>query len=484
MKFIKGFILVAFFMAAGLVAGIAIQARFPGQIATFLHHVTKGAANKDMTGMNAPSLPDNPDTAVQLQDKDGKKPSAERKILFYRNPMNPSITSPVPAKDSMGMDYVPVYADAAGSEGSPGTVKIDPVVEQNMGVRTGMAMMREMSRIVRSYGRVTYDETRIYSIYPRFSGWLTDISVSTEGTSIRKGEVLAKIYSPELVSTQQDYLIALEGVRSLKPDKANNEEMANLSENAKKLVYAARRRLELFGISKTEIKRLESRGKLRNSLPVTGDISGTVIGIKAIEGLRVTPGTELYRVADLSEIWILADIYETDFPWIRRGDTVRVRAAALPGKTLKGNVDFIYPYENREKRTVQTRIRVKNPEGLLKPGMFVNVTIDAASRRALAVPSEAVLRTGTRNLVFVARQPGMYEPREVITGVAAHGFTEIRQGLEQGETVVISGQFLIDSESKLREATLKMIEGSRPEEKEKQGREGMDGMDMKKDASE
>ena len=390
------------------------------------------------------------------------------KILFYRNPMNPSITSPVPAKDAMGMDYVPVYEGGENSGESPGTVKIDPVVEQNIGVRTGKARIMEMSKVIRTYGRISYNEDKIYSVHPRSKGWLDRVYVSRTGDLIRKGQVLATIYSPELVSTQHEYLLAVQGRRHL-----GEVDIELIKMDAEALVRSARKRLRLFGVSEAEISKLETTGKASTSIEMRSSISGTVVKVAAREGGFVTPLSELYRVSDLSSVWVMADVYESDFPWIRKGDEALVSFPAKRGKPLKGTVRFIYPYEKAKKRTVQVRMVFENRKGLLKPDMFVNVSIMASPRKALAVPSEAIIRSGTREISFVKKGPGRYEPRQIETGIESGGYTAVINGLSPGEEVVTSAQFLIDSESKLREATLKMISP-----KKEKG-----GMKMKRESS-
>ncbi len=465
MKFFK--ILMA--VVIGLIIGAGAGYLLKDRISALLSSDTDMARVQDMEQKTDTGRADEPGA----QGPSG----GERKILFYRSPMNPAVTSPVPAKDEMGMDYVPVYEQGAGASDEPsGTVTIDPVVEQNMGVRVGMAGIRKMSRVVRTYGRVDYDQARIVSIHPRFSGWLEKVYVLRQGDFISRGQLLATIYSPELVSTQQDYLLALRGVESM---SAATDELPGLRENSEALVMSARRRLKLFGVSKADISRLERTGKVKNSLDIKSPYSGTVIRVRAVEGLAVTPATELYAVADLSTVWIMADVYEPDFPWIRQGDAISVTSAAMPGEGFAGTVEFIYPYEKQGKRTIQVRMSAENKKLLLKPGMFVNVVIETASRTALAVPSEAVLRTGTRSLVFVQREPGKFEPRDVTTGIEASGYTEITKGIKAHEQVVLSGQFLIDSESKLREATLKMISG----EKES-GMKDMEAMKQQADSGE
>ncbi len=410
-------------------------------------------------------------TGTSSKTRATDNPSEKKKILFYRNPMNPAVTSPVPKKDEMGMDYVPVYQEGGMPGQAPGTVRIDPVVEQNMGVRTGIARVRKMSHRVRTYARVEYDQTRVFSIHPRFKGWLERVLVTRQGDFIKKGQLLATIYSPELVSTQQDFLLALRAGDSL---KKTSKELPGLMENNAALVRSARRRLRLFGVTGSDLARLQHTGKIRISLEIRSPYTGTALRINAVEGLAVTPATELYAVANLSRVWIMADVYEPDFPWIRMGDRITGTSAAMPGKVFSGRVEFIYPYENQGKRTIRVRMVAENPEGLLKPGMFVNAVIDADPRTVLAVPSEAVMRTGTRNLVFINRAPGKFEPRDVTTGVETEGYTEITKGLKAGDPIVLSGQFLIDSESKLREATLKMISG----QKEPETGNRKDSMDM------
>jgi len=452
MKSIRILLLVIICLVAGAAAGIVFQDRIPWFPTDALNRLTGN--DTGMKEMQGTSGPDQEKKAAGQAEQSG-----QRRILFYRSPMNPSITSPVPAKDQMGMDYVPVYADEGASNQPAGTVTIDPVVEQNMGVRTGMAMFMELGRQVNTYGRIAWDEDRIASIYPRFRGWLQKVRVTRVGDYIKNGEVLAEIYSPELVSTQQDYILALKGLKSLTPEAV--AEMPVLEKNAEALIKSAEKRLRLFGISPQEIARLKKSGKVRDSLAIRSSVSGTVIRTVAVEGRSVTPATELYAVADPYHLWILADVYETDYPWIRRGDPATVKSVAFPGVTITGAVDFIYPYVKKSKRTVQVRIAVDNPDGLLKPDQYVSVEIEAGVRKVLAVPSEAVMRTGTRTLVFVQRDQGKFEPRDVVTGVEDRGFTSIIKGLNEHEMVVTSAQFLIDSESSLREATLKMMEPDR-----------------------
>ena len=411
--------------------------------------------------------------------KEGKKP------LFYRSPMNPAVTSPVPAKDNMGMDYIPVYADAADSTGPVGTVKIDPVLVQKIGVRIGMAMERTMSRIITTPARVTYDEETLTMVHSKFSGWAEEVFVNKTGEHVKKGQTLLTIYSPELVSTQEEYLLALANAKVLALSS-----MKEIRDDAKRLVSATRKRLSYFDIPEKVIRQLEQTGEVKRDLPIDSPFTGTAIDVDVEAGHYITPNKRLYRIADLSKVWVYAEVYEPDLPWIRRGDTALISVASQPGKQFSGTIDYVYPYEEGKTRTVRVRLVFENKDGRLKPGMFANITIHAAQRsNVLAVPSEAIVRSGSREQVFVVTGPGTFEPREVVTGVEADGYVEIIKGLKPHVNVVTSAQFLIDSESKLREATAKMLKPGKVTAKDEMGdaktkqaeksKDGdMSGMDM------
>jgi len=382
------------------------------------------------------------------------EPVGDKEPLFYRNPMNPAITSPVPAKDEMGMDYIPVYADASDSAGPAGTVKIDPVMVQKMGVRTGMAMERSMSRVITTPARVAFNEESLTMIHSKFNGWAEKVMVNRTGDKVHKGQILLTIYSPELVSTQEEYLLALANARVLAKSS-----MKEIRDDAERLVKATRKRLTYFDIPEQVIRQLERTGEVKRDLPIDTPFVGTVINIGVQAGHYITPQDELYRIADLSKVWVYANVYEPDLPWIHSGDMAMISVASQPGKQFSGIIDYIYPYEEGTTRTVKVRLVFDNKDGRLKPGMFADITIHAGTRdKVLAVPSEAIVRSGSKEQVFVVTGPGVFEPRQVVTGIEAEGYTEIVSGLNQHERVVTSAQFLIDSESKLREATAKMLE--------------------------
>jgi len=385
-----------------------------------------------------------------------EKPKKEPEILFYRNPMNPAITSPVFAQDEMGMDYIPVYADDDGGSGDEptGTVKIDPVTVQNIGVRTAVAEEQTLSRHIRSVGRVDFDEERLSRLHPKTEGWIEKLYIDKTGEQIKKNTILLNIYSPQLVSSQQEYLLALNNLDVL--SKSPNEE---IRQGAKDLVSSARERLELLDVPAHQIRELEQSRKIKKNLHIHSPFDGVIINIGAREGQYVTPTTELYKIADLSKVWVLADVYESEVSWIQEDDPVEMKLAAIPGRVFTGRVGYIYPYAEAKTRTIKVRLEFDNPDMLLKPDMFADVTIHAQRKvDAIVIPSESVVRSGERDQVFVVRGHGKFEPRDVKLGVSSKGLVQVLEGVSAGETVVTSSQFLIDSESKLREATAKMME--------------------------
>ena len=390
---------------------------------------------------------------VYAEEKKSKK---EPEILFYRNPMNPAITSPVPAQDEMGMDYIAVYAEDDGERnGEPtGTVKIDPVTVQNIGVRTAVAEVQSLSRHIRSVGRVDFDEERLSRLHPKTEGWIEELYIDKTGEQIAKDAILLNIYSPQLVTSQQEYLLALNSLDALR--ESPYEEIRG---GAKELVSSARERLELLDVPEHQIRELERSRKIKKNLHIHSPFDGVVIHIGAREGQYVTPSTELYKIADLSRVWVFADVYENEVSWIQVGDPVEMKLAAIPGKVFSGRVGYIYPYAEAKTRTIKVRLEFDNPDMLLKPDMFADVTIHAQRNvDAIVIPAEAVVRSGEREQVFVVRAPGKFEPRDVRLGVSAKGLVQVLEGVSAGEEVVTSSQFLIDSESKLREATAKMLE--------------------------
>ena len=397
---------------------------------------------------------------------------AEKEVLFYRNPMKPSITSPVPAKDEMGMDYIPVYADGGTASGPAGTVTIDAVMEQNIGVRTTVAKKQVLSRTVRAVGRVTYDEEKLYRIHPKVEGWIDELFISQTGEQVTNDTMLLSLYSPQLVATQQEYLLALKNEEVLK-----DSPFPDIRNGAADLVKSSLKRLQLLDVPAHQLKDLTEKKVVKKSLHIHSPYRGVVMNLGVSKGEYVTPKTELYMLADLSKVWVFVDVYEYELPWVKKGDIAEITIAAAPGKTFTGKVTFIYPYMEKKTRTARVRLEFDNKDGLLKPDMFANVVLKGGKHiNAVVVPTEALVRSGSRTQIFIQREKGKFEPREVTVGISTAGLSQILDGVQEGEEVVTSSQFLIDSESKLREATAKMLE--RRVAQKSAVAEDMDDMDM------
>jgi len=392
-----------------------------------------------------------------------ENPLQQRKILFYRSPMNPAVTSPVPKKDAMDMDYVPVYADAGtGVADAAGTVKIDAVTVQNIGVRTAIAKMTTLSHIVRAVGRVAYDEEHIVRLHPKTEGWIETLRVDKTGQWVKKNEDLLSIYSPQLVASQQEYVLALNGLNALKKSPIEDIRLG-----AEEMVTSSRERLKLLDVPEHQLHDLTHSHNVKKGLHIHTPAEGIVMQIGAREGQYVTPETELYMIADLSTVWVYAEIYEHELPWVKEGDPVEMQLAGVPGRIFNGHLAFIYPYAEAKTRTIKVRLVFDNAELLLKPDMFSEVTIYAGKQvDAVVIPAEAVIRSGAKNQVFIVRGPGKFEPRLITTGLSSNGDVAVLEGLTAGEEVVTSAQFLIDSESRLHEATVKMTEPSTPQKPE------------------
>ena len=336
------------------------------------------------------------------------------KILYYRNPMGLPDTSQVPKKDSMGMDYIPVYG---GDAAEAGIVKIAPGRIQQLGVRTEAAATRSMSRSIRAVGTVALDERRIAVVAPRFEGWITRLLVNTTGQPVRKGERLAEVYGPDLVLAQQEYRIAREA-----SGKVDDGDMT-LHRNTNAIADAVMARFRNWGISPGAAK--------DGSLALTAPIDGIVMEKQAVDGLHFAAGDMLYRIADLSNVWVLVDVFEQDLALIRPGQDAKITATAYPDRAFAGKVAFVYPAINKETRTAKVRIELPNPDLALKTDMYATAEIAApVGAPVVAVPDSAVLDSGTRQVVLVERGEGRFEPRSVTVGQRAGGYAEIREGVK------------------------------------------------------
>ena len=384
-------------------------------------------------------------TAGVAPDAGGK---TARKLLYYRNPMGLPDTSPVPKKDSMGMDYIPVYEGEDAADGDSG-IKVSVEKIQKLGVRTETAQKRTLERVVRAAGRVEVDERRRFAIAPRFEGWVERLHVNVTGQIVGKGQPLFEVYSPELVSVQREYAIAASGASALAG--ARPEARAALQE----LALAGLARLKNWEISDEQIQALARGGEPRRSLTFRSPVSGVVLEKKAVQGMRFMPGEALYEVADLSSVWVIADVFEQDIGLVRVGAKARVSFNAYPGETFDGHITYVYPTLKAETRTVSVRIELSNPGGRLKPAMFAHVELTSRAGRGvqvITVPVSAVIDSGTRQVVFVQKGEGRFEPRPVKLGARSNEHVEVLDGVAEGEPVVVAANFLIDAESNLKAA--------------------------------
>ncbi len=390
----------------------------------------------------------------------GAAPKGGRKILFYRNPMNPAVTSPVPMKDEMGMDYVPVYEGEAGGEGTavPGysTINIGAESLRLAGVQTAPAVRERIGRSVRTVGNVVPDETRIRRVQTKFEGWIEKLHVNFTGQAVRKGQPLMDIYSPDLVASQREYLLALEMHKRLKENPYPEER-----EMAADLVQASKRRLELFDVPESFIAELEKGGKPRRTVTIDAPVSGYATAKEVFEGMRVMPGMELFTVTDLSRVWIEADLYEYEAQAVRVGQPATLTAAYDPGLRLKGRVAYVYPTISPESRTLKVRFEFPNPGLRLKPQMYADVSLELAAAEGVVIPDSALIETGLRQIVFVDIGGGKLEPREVKVGVRSDGKAQVLSGVKEGERVAVRANFLLDSESRLRAAIAGMTGAAR-----------------------
>lgn len=329
-----------------------------------------------------------------------------------------------------------------------GTVMLTPQKQQMIGVRTAVVASQTLRRTLRTVGRVEPDETRIAKVHTKFAGWVENVFVDFTGKLVERGKPLFSIYSPELVSTQQEYLISLRGEKYL-----GDSPYASVSEGAASLRSSARERLRLWDINETQIAELERTGKVSRTLTVSSPITGYVMDRKVFDRVYVTPEMDTYTVVDLSRVWVTADIYEYEVPYVRLGQVATMQMPSLPGRTFTGRVTYIYPTLDMNSRTVRVRLEFENPRMELKPNMFADVSLTIDYGNQLVVPAEAVLESGTRQLAFISRPNGYFEPRELKLGARIEQQYIVLSGLKQGETVVTSGNFLLDSESRLSTVT-------------------------------
>ena len=375
---------------------------------------------------------------------DAASVSGKGKVLYYKSTMLPGETSPKPGKDSMGMEMVPVYENEAAAASSS-EIEVDPVTIQNMNIQTTTVTRGPLRRMIRTVGTIDYNETALADVTTKFKGWIEKLDVDATGQLVHRGEPLFDIYSPELYSAEVEYLLTL------------NQSSTNDS-GAALLRESAANKLKFYDISDAQIAGLEKTGKPRKTLQILAPMDGFVIEKNVVQGQMVDAGMKLYKLADLGIVWVYAQIYEQDLPYIKLGQEAVVKLASMPDREFRGRVTYVYPNVDEKTRTARVRLEFENPGYFLKPGMFVSVQITSELEPSvLLVPDSAVLRSGEKNTVFVALPGGKFDPRTVTLGPEAeHDMYQIASGLKAGERIVTSGQFMLDSESQLREAIQKM----------------------------
>jgi Cu(I)/Ag(I) efflux system membrane fusion protein len=396
-----------------------------------------------------PVFEDAPAAQAAAEPTTAPKPpaSSDHRVLYYRNPMGLPDTSPKPKKDSMGMDYLPVFADEGTQGDPPGTVRISPGRLQTLGVRTEAAELRPMSaRTIRATGILQFDERHLATVTTKVPGWIEHLAVAATGDPVRRGQVLAEIYAPDLVASEEEYLVA--------------------ARMGGAVGSASVQRLRALDIPEDEIARLRRTGQSARRIAVVAREDGVVVDKPAQEGMRVDAGEALYKTADLKSMWLIAQVQEQDLGTIQPGKVARATFVAFPGRSFAGKVEFVYPSLSAETRTVRVRIVLPNPDGALRAAMYANVEIDgsAGAEPVLSVPNSAVLDSGTRQVVLVAGNEGRFEPRSVKLGVHGDDWVQVLDGINPGDRVVVGANFLIDAESNLRAALPGFSDGAKPAE--------------------
>jgi hypothetical protein len=393
-------------------------------------------------------------TLGQAEKAKADEPPAPKKKIMYRSTMMPNEVSDKPGKDSMGMDMVPYEVEESGAVTEVGgrvQVKISPERQQLIGIKTAPVKLQPIHKLIKAVGRVDYAEPNISIVNLKFDGWMEKLFVNSTGRAVRRGEPLFDIYSPDLVSAQQEYLIALKAGKTFG--------------DASSILKSAREKLRLWDVTDSQVDALGRTGQSTKTITVYSPGSGIVIEKNVIQGQKIMSGENLFKIADLSRVWILGEIYEYELPFIKTGQEAKISLSYYPGESFAGTITYIYPYLKPETRTNQIRIEVPNPGLKLKPEMFANLEIHVDYGTKLTVPSDAVLDAGDTKIVFVAKGDGYFEPREVKLGVKGQDMVEVLGGLSDGENVVTSANFLIDSESSLKAALNRMTKTAAGEHK-------------------
>ncbi len=370
-----------------------------------------------------------------------KRKAKKKVILFYRHPMDPKITSKTPKKGSMGMPYIAVYAKGSSDDADgDDVVKISPNIVNSMGVRTAQVVRGDLSRKIDTVAFVQFDEDKMLQVHMRAKGWIKNLKVRSAGERVTKGQILFEYYSPDLVNAQEEFLQAL---------RSNNSS----------LIRASRSKLLALDISTQQISKIIKQRKVNQLVQVYAQQSGIVSKLNVREGMYVRPHTRVMTLADLSTVWLQVQVFESQSNWVKIGQTAKVRIRYLPGVILTGKVDYIYPMLDVKTRTLQVRLRFNNPQEKLKPNMYAMVSIDAkAEENIIIIPREALIRTGKEQRVVISLGKGRFTARKVRAGIESGEQVQIIKGLNEGERVVTSGQFLIDSEASIKASITRMTD--------------------------
>jgi Cu(I)/Ag(I) efflux system membrane fusion protein len=380
------------------------------------------------------------DTAGSTQKETAVEHAQKHLDPKYTCPMHPQIVRNEPGSCPIcGMDLVPMEAEqSSGQDGQSVEVKIIPTVENNLGVRTAKVIRDKLWRRIDTVGYVDYDENHISHIHLRTNGWIEKLYVRSEGERVSNGQLLFEVYSPELVNAQEEYLQAL-------------------SSGNKRLIAASDERLLALGISPQQIKSIKKTRKVSQYVQVYANQEGILAKLSVRDGMYVTPQLEVMSLAELSSVWLLAEVFESQADWVKVGQPADVRLSYLPGRVWEGEVEYVYPSLNPKTRTIKARLHFENPDEALKPNMFADVTIYGGPKKnVIVIPREALIRTGSEERVIVSLGEGRYQPRKVIAGIETGDRVEILSGLETGEEIVTSGQFLIDSEASIKASLQRM----------------------------